>query len=118
MLEDVEGLGGLLDINRVTVVSFVCDVGLMFLQRQGVAVHDKPWSEYLFAFSLDDISIMGFLLIVIFLILIAIIDDPFRMIVIKLIFLLDVSLRVRFVEGIRELLFDFFDFGEEHIDGG
>lgn len=77
MLEDVEGLGGLLDIKRVAVISFVGDVGLMFLQWQGVGVHDEPRSEYFFPFFLDDFSIMGFLLIVIFLVLAGIIDDPF-----------------------------------------
>lgn len=37
-MEDVEGLVSLLDIKRMTVVSFVGNVGLMFLQWQGMGV--------------------------------------------------------------------------------
>ena len=61
---------------------------------------------------------MGLFAVVVLLIIIAVLNDPLGMVVVELIFLLEVCLRVRLVEGVRELLFDFFDFGEEHIDGG
>lgn len=61
---------------------------------------------------------MDLFLIVVFLILVAIVDDSFGVVVVELSFLLYLWLRVRPVEGVRELLFDFFYFGEEHIDGG
>lgn len=118
LLEDVVSLSRLLDINRVAIVCFVGYVCGVFLQGQGVAVHDKLRGEYLFPFFLAQLPVMGFLLIVILLFLVAIIDDPFRMVVVELQFLPALALRLRLLEGIRELLFDFFDLGEEHIDGG
>ena len=45
LLEDIERWAGLLDIKRMAVVRFVGDVGLMFLQGQGVGVKNEARSE-------------------------------------------------------------------------